>query len=117
MTRIDIFETEGRYCLSAIIKEDVPDALFAERDLQGGGYTWEAILRSLMAIHALKCSALFKSARKQIIFSPMLNPESRCKGRRNFSKLPQRIPICCCRQSNTLATTSSDPNSVMRFVG
>src|SRR5688572_4129312 len=52
MILLDIFETEGRYCLAAMIEEDMPDALFTEHELHGGGYTWEAILESLLAIHA-----------------------------------------------------------------
>jgi hypothetical protein len=46
---IQIFDSgDGRFCLTAIIEEDVPDAVFAEMELQGGGYTWEAVFRALL---------------------------------------------------------------------
>jgi hypothetical protein len=46
---IQIFENEdGRFCLTAMIEEDMPDAVFADMKLQGGGYTWEAIFTALL---------------------------------------------------------------------
>lgn len=51
MANLDIFESGDRYCLSAIIEEELPDTLFAEHDLQGGGYTWAPILQSLIALN------------------------------------------------------------------
>jgi hypothetical protein len=61
---IQIFENEdGRFCLTAMIEEDVSDAVFAEMELQGGGYTWEAVFRALLrmrlpqAVEALEIGA------------------------------------------------------------
>jgi hypothetical protein len=46
---IQVFDSgDGRFCLTAMIEEDVPDAVFAEMELQGGGYTWEAVFRALL---------------------------------------------------------------------
>ena len=46
---IQIFDSEdGRFCLTAMIEEELPDAVFAEMELQGGGYTWEAVFRALL---------------------------------------------------------------------
>lgn len=52
MIDLEIFESDGRFCLRAVIEEDLPDELFAECDLQGGGYTWAGVLQSLLSIHA-----------------------------------------------------------------
>lgn len=51
MIDIDVFENpDGRFCLTVMIEDEACDALFQERRLQGGGYTWEAILRSLLSM-------------------------------------------------------------------
>jgi hypothetical protein len=56
---ISVFDSQdGRFCLAAMIEDKATDAVFEERGFQGGGYTWEAILRSLLGMrlpHALDC--------------------------------------------------------------
>jgi len=39
---------DGRYCLDLIDADERTQALFKSRELQGGGYTWEGIVRSLI---------------------------------------------------------------------
>jgi hypothetical protein len=47
-TTIGIFDNEdGRFCLTVMGADERTYALFDERDLQGGGYTWEGIVRAL----------------------------------------------------------------------
>jgi hypothetical protein len=48
-TKIQISQyPDGRYCLDLIDADERTQALFDERELQGGGYTWEGIVRSLI---------------------------------------------------------------------
>jgi hypothetical protein len=48
-TEIGIFENhDGRFCLTITDTDDRTYALFEERELQGGGYTWEGIVEALV---------------------------------------------------------------------
>jgi hypothetical protein len=48
-TGIDIFDNEdGRFCLTIMDADERTYALFDERRLQGGGYTWAGIVHSLV---------------------------------------------------------------------
>jgi len=49
ITKISISQyPDGRYCLDLIDADEQTQALFESRELQGGGYTWEGIVRSLI---------------------------------------------------------------------
>jgi hypothetical protein len=50
-TNIGIFDDDGRFCLTIMDADESTYALFDERELQGGGYTWEGIVRSLVDMH------------------------------------------------------------------
>lgn len=41
----------GRWCLDVIGASEATYAVFDARRLQGGGYTWEGILRALVKMH------------------------------------------------------------------
>lgn len=41
---------DGRYCLTLMGADEPTYQLFDEYELQGGGYTWEGILRSLVGL-------------------------------------------------------------------
>ena len=48
-TKITVFEgREGKFCLTITDTDDETAHLFEERELQGGGYTWEGIVISLV---------------------------------------------------------------------
>ncbi len=48
-TRLSVSKyPDGRYCLDLIDADEQTQALFESRELQGGGYTWEGIVRSLI---------------------------------------------------------------------
>ena len=48
-TKISVSQyPDGRYCLDLIDADERTQALFDERELQGGGYTWEGVVRSLI---------------------------------------------------------------------
>jgi hypothetical protein len=55
---MDIFDNEdGRYCLTIVDTDGWPDdedALFVERGLHGGGYTWAGIVASLVEMECRK---------------------------------------------------------------
>lgn len=42
---------DGKFCLSLTDWDDRTAALFAELELQGGGYTWEGIVHALVEVH------------------------------------------------------------------
>ena len=48
-TEINILHyPDGRFCLTVMDADEATYALFDERELQGGGYTWECIVQSLV---------------------------------------------------------------------
>jgi hypothetical protein len=48
-TKIQISQyPDGRFCLDLMDADEQTQALFESRRLQGGGYTWEGIVRSLI---------------------------------------------------------------------
>ena len=50
-TELNIFEAEeGKFCLTITETDDATYDLFEEMELQGGGYTWEGIVNSLINI-------------------------------------------------------------------
>lgn len=51
-TEIDIFPTpDDRFCLTVTDTDDATYTLFEERELQGGGYTWQGIVEALIQMH------------------------------------------------------------------
>ena len=48
-TRLSVSKyPDGRYCLDLMDADERTQALFESRGFQGGGYTWEGIVRSLI---------------------------------------------------------------------
>ena len=48
---LSFYESSGRWCMDVIDASESTYAQFDARGLQGGGYTWEGIVRALVESH------------------------------------------------------------------